>query len=261
MIKNNRDYNKLRTETVALNKERGLCAKEIADILNIDRRVTSKYLKEAGVKFSRNNKANINSNIFNIIDTEEKAYWLGFLYADGYISDNNNLELSLKLSDEEHIKKFKSFLSFEGKIYKDSFRVRLCVKDKDICSDLIRLGCTPRKSLTLVFPNHINEDLLPYFIRGYFEGDGYISKVSPIRMSLLGTESFLDSLINKLKITTKVRACKSKAFYIEIFGDNARILANTIYKNASIFLDRKYQIYNEQKIKYEYKGSKTEGVC
>lgn len=55
-------------------------------------------------------------NLFKAIDTEEKAYWLGFLYADGNISkDKNVIELSLKESDIEHLKQYRKFLNLENK--------------------------------------------------------------------------------------------------------------------------------------------------
>lgn len=74
-------------------------------------RITKKYvndiLKEANVSIS---KVTFNEHIFDKIDTEEKAYWLGFLYADGAVGlIDNCVEISLKLLDAEHLYKFKTF--------------------------------------------------------------------------------------------------------------------------------------------------------
>ncbi|MGM9535052.1 MAG: hypothetical protein ACI3VR_07355, partial [Intestinibacter sp.] len=66
------------------------------------------------------NRPKFNEHIFDVIDTEEKAYWLGFIFADGYIGSTPlepnkksvyNFELSLKLEDTSHLEKFKSFIS------------------------------------------------------------------------------------------------------------------------------------------------------
>ena len=62
-------------------------------------------------------KYTYNENYFKIIDSEEKAYWLGFLYADGCITrfyrneklKSMSLELTLQSNDIEHLKKFLKF--------------------------------------------------------------------------------------------------------------------------------------------------------
>ena len=60
------------------------------------------------------NKYYYNKDFFNKIDTEEKAYWLGFLYADGCIVTRSkckkvtpmSLELVLSSIDINHLYKF-----------------------------------------------------------------------------------------------------------------------------------------------------------
>lgn len=134
-----------------------------------------------------------NSDFFQDIDTEEKAYWLGFLYADGCINrmyrneklKAMDLELGLCREDETHIEKFLNSLEsnveikhktikLNGRIYEAS-RVQIC--STKMCRDLIDKGCTPTKSLTLEFPNTetVPQDLIRHFVRGYFDGDGCVS--------------------------------------------------------------------------------------
>ena len=93
---------------------------------------------------------------FNKIDTEEKAYWLGFLYADGSVgSKEDKIELGLAEKDLKHIEKFRDFMNITNKIsyrertksYRMSFRSIQCKQD------LINKGCVPKKSLILNFPN------------------------------------------------------------------------------------------------------------
>lgn len=94
---------------------------------------------------------------FKNIDTEEKAYWLGFLYADGSVSSKENkIELGLAKKDYHHIEKFKNFIGIDNKIcyrkttksYRYSFRSQSCKED------LIEKGCVPKKSLILRYPTY-----------------------------------------------------------------------------------------------------------
>lgn len=55
-------------------------------------------------------KYTFNENIFSIIDNEEKAYWLGFLYADGYLTDQGLFGCALQEKDKAHLNKFLTFL-------------------------------------------------------------------------------------------------------------------------------------------------------
>ena len=118
--------------------------------------------------------------IFETIDTEEKAYWLGFLYADGSVgSTDNRIELGLAEKDLKQIEKFKNFIGIPNKI---SYRAtsksyRYTFKSIPCKTDLIKQGCVPKKSLILKFPTkeQVPQDLIKHFIRGFFDGDGCIS--------------------------------------------------------------------------------------
>ena len=122
---------------------------EIGKILNLDRAAVSRNLKKLGFDTSRNT---LIKDIFHIIDTEEKAYWLGFLYADGYVSKYNQVEVSLALEDEDHLIKLKDFINTNTKIIKDDHRCRLLFCSKELVKDLANLGCINNKSLILTFP-------------------------------------------------------------------------------------------------------------
>lgn len=122
---------------------------EIGRILNIDRAAVSRNLKKRGFNTSRNP---LFKDIFRKIDTEEKAYWLGFLYADGYVSKNNQIEVSLALKDEKHLIKLKKFINTNTNIIKDDHRCRLLFCSKEMAQDLANLGCVNNKSLILTFP-------------------------------------------------------------------------------------------------------------
>jgi hypothetical protein len=84
----------------------------------IKRQTIAKHLKQRGFEvINYQNRLRCNEHIFDCIDTEEKAYWLGFLYADGNISSNGHrLEIALSIKDLEHLSKFKNFLNLETEI-------------------------------------------------------------------------------------------------------------------------------------------------
>ena len=224
-------------------------------------------------------------NYFEKIDTSDKAYWLGFLYADGCINELHNknkkptlnLELTLCKSDENHLNKLKNCLmsdvpikyrktKFNDKEY-DSCRITInCTK---LCRDLIRLKCIPNKTYDIKFPTF---DIVPHeymrdFIRGYFDGDGciYINE-KRIQINFTGMFDMLkgisDFLISEkiLRVLPKIYKDKrSNAQQMYIYGkDSIKEILDYLYKNCNIYLDRKYQKY----IEYykDYKESNKRGV-
>lgn len=226
-------------------------------------------IRKLGAVTNPHGKIYMNSNIFEKIDSEEKAYWLGFLYADGSIYKNNKghyrFELGLAEKDLTHIEKFKKFVNSKHNI---KYRIktksfRLSFNDPQFAKDLIELGCVPNKSLILTFPTEeqVPLELQKHFIRGYFDGDGYLSKPPRgLGISLLGTNEFLNSLLDYMysviNITKKNPLKKDKrhlnnTYYFEFSGDNARYFLKHIYENSNIHLDRKYNLFENIKFKNE----------
>lgn len=233
---------------------------KIENILSINRHLISKYLLSKNIKvINRQNEPRFNIHIFDIIDTEEKAYWLGFIYADGYISlTRNSMEVSLKLSDYNHLVKLKEFLNSTNDVKKDNFRCRLSVGNKYFKSIMIKKGCVPQKSLILKFPTKdiIPDILLCHFIRGYFDGDGCIHIGNTAKViELIGTEDFLSNLLsrtelqrNKLLHDKRHNICTKRLRYN---GKSSLKMLNYMYKNASIYLERKNLKYKEYCRLYE----------
>ena len=228
---------------------------KIGEKLNISRQWISRYLKSEGIEIiNYQNKAKFNFNFFDKIDSEEKAYWLGFLYADGSVSYfNNTLELSLKLNDYKHLNKFKEALKSKLIVKTDHFRCRFAITNKHLKERLIELGCTPRKSNTLKFPTNeqVPREYLNHFIRGYFDGDGHIryngeNTNRPLFM-LYGTKEFLLELIKITNLPLNLKRDKrhkNNTYFISYFGINSINFLNYIYKDSSIYLDRKFKVYN-----------------
>lgn len=133
-----------------------------------------------------------NKDYFKIIDSEDKAYWLGFLYADGCINkcyrnkklQGMHLELTVCEKDKHHLSKFKWCLSSDVPIKKkivllnkkEYVAYRLCICCTEICQDLIKLKCIPSKTYSIKFPSYeiVPKLYMRDFIRGYFDGDGCI---------------------------------------------------------------------------------------
>jgi hypothetical protein len=222
---------------------------KLGKLFNIERHILSRYLKKEGFVINPNGKQKINSNIFNKIDSEEKAYWLGFLYADGYVSiKKNTVSLELGLKDKEHLKKFNQFLNKELSIKEDHFRVRCIFQDFQIKKDLIELGCVSQKSLILKFPtfDQVPKDYIHHFIRGYIDGDGSIFITNNlIHLSILGTKEFLESLKEILGYKNQTlhynnKTTKTNCYFISFCNIKAFSIFNLIYSDSTIFLERKY---------------------
>lgn len=181
----NIDWKKLAKEYL----ETGISLTKMSEKYEISRSILTNRFKKLGVEIvNRQNEVKFDESVFDLIDSEEKAYWLGFIYADGYIDANKFIfEISLKGSDKEHLEKFNKFMKHKDKNHvkisnskcgdKCFERCRWYVSNKHLWNILNSYGCTPNKSLTLEFPNFLifkYDHLIRHFIRGYFDGDGSI---------------------------------------------------------------------------------------
>lgn len=238
---------------------------KISITLGVSRYKVYQFIKEKGIARSNSEKSMkyfCNSNYFDKIDSANKAYWLGFIAADGYIRSKakyNNLALGICLSnkDKEHLLKFKTdieatnpILDFQENRY-GTINSRILITDEHLCNRLIELGIVEHKSLTLQFPS---ADLLPQhlvndFVRGYFDGDGSIKKHGDggFDVSILGTYEFLSSIKEIYAISNDIRRnkdCTTNSFNLT-FGGNIKSynFLHQLYDGASIYLDRKYQRY------------------
>lgn len=214
-------------------------------------------------------KYKINENFFEKIDNEKKAYWLGFLYADGCLLEQFKndklkamvLELSLCKADESHLVKFLNDIGSDSPIKyktvvlneKEYFACRVTICCTKLCRDLISLGCIPRKSLSLKYPssNVVPKEFRNHFIRGYFDGDGCIYGNTPkngvcVKLSIVGTCDMLNGIQHELlnyKIPVNpIMNAKGNAYEIFIYGyDDIIKIFDLFYSNSSICLERKYE--------------------
>lgn len=204
---------------------------------------------------------NVDINYFKNIDTANKAYFIGLFHADGCNSESNgNIKIFLKEEDVDVLEKLKKDIKYTGKLI---YRIRsLEVNRKNqyglnitclpISEDLKHLGYPAKKTYKAVFPKFIHSDLICHFIRGLFDGDGcisYNSKKNKISFGIVGSfltlEGVKSEFKNRFNIESYISETKSKGIFslkitkmIDIFT-----IFNYLYKDAEIYLKRKYDIF------------------
>ena len=222
---------------------------------------------ESRNKIRRSNKIySIDENYFTDINNEKKAYWLGFIMADGCVMIRNNAyTFRLAIKDEGHLEQLRKDIGFNGKIYmhKTSSGEYPCIRihNKWFIEKLIQKGVVPRKTWKLKFPDFIPESLMNHFIRGYFDGDGWISYMAKLKnqkvlhrvdIGVVGRKVFLKKMATILKVkcsllTNSVRREKRNKD-LWVFNKScyqAAKICMYLYSDATIYLDRKYQKYEK----------------
>ena len=216
-----------------------------------------------------------NSNYFHTIDIPAKAYWLGFLYADGYISSKEfRIGLGISIKDIEHLEKYRKSLNYSKGMNivtshqfnskdinnKNGETIQMCrtvITNEHMWKALNSKGCMPNKSLILEFPEESifsSKDLIKHFIRGYVDGDGTLgvyphSKTNPnLEASLLivGTKPFLEGVQKYLGIDGFLMQkpnCNELTYRLGYSTKKAEKVAEFLYKDSTIYLERKYNIY------------------
>lgn len=268
--------------------EKGLTYKKISEEVKILKPgKISKILKEKGFKNRgasiSNRKYSVNDTFFDNIDSEEKAYFLGIIYADGYLSKTKyggSIIIQLKLTDIEILEKLKNSISYTGKIhirqrnpkwkgsYPNSYTsARLEITNKHIFQRLTEIGLTQNKTEDCKYPyDIINKKYQKDFIRGYFDGDGSVFKTSDgkWRCSICGTEDFLKGIMKyfskEFRIKSRHPDRESNNRYYS-FGkkDDVKSFLNTIYEGSSIYLERKFNKYKEFMSLYDVSHIEQDG--
>lgn len=189
-----------------------------------------------------------NTLYFQAIDTEEKAYYLGYLMADGNVSIYNGqycLKLVCKIEDREIIDGFLSAIQSENKpyIYKtgDKEYIRVSLSSVQAVKDLIKLGVIPKKSGFECIPD-INPSLIRHFIRGFFDGDGIVSiGKSCSRSGFIAPKQMCCDILQLIGMDAKIISCKTNVdkSYFLIGKKKSRALFDYLYEDCNIFLKRK----------------------
>jgi hypothetical protein len=217
-------------------------------------------LKQAGVLSRSRSQAHrrysVNEDFFAVVDTEEKAYWLGFLAADGHIGENGHIKVALSAKDKGHIYKFAETIESEhpikirkqnldGNIYEVA---TIIVCSSKMVNDLILLGIGPRKSF-IVTPSDVPIELSRHYWRGVFDGDGniYIGTHRKFAVRLLGTQAMINgfrSFLLHSGIETDAQD-RSRGNVVEISIGGVTLckkILGLLYNDATIFLHRKKKL-------------------
>lgn len=211
---------------------------------------------------------NLKVDYFKTIDTKEKAYWLGFLFADGSVCYTDNvytLRFSLQKRDEERIDRFCNVIgaNLNKKNYdnRGSIQVGITIYSKIFVYNLIHNGCLPQKSkrMNSIIPNLRNESLYLAFLLGFYDGDGGNGLVTSC------DKTFLESINNKFGSNLILKSFKNKNSENIYYRLHLPVkLREKMYKNFKNSLKRKREVnINVQKkhIFYENKDNILKLSC
>jgi hypothetical protein len=190
----------------------------------------------------------LNHRYFDVIDSEAKAYFSGLLFADGCVgrSGKNSWRTSigLLLKDQHIVERLRQELNYSGKLYLTKNRCSLRISSRYLGDSLIKLGCVPKKSLILRYPQ-IPLYLTWHFIRGYFDGDGCLSVSGRgARWSLVGTKHFLGGvkMFLKSKSIHATLVQPGKYWMLSVSGNRQiKKLLDQLYEGATVYLNRKWE--------------------
>jgi hypothetical protein len=213
-----------------------------------------------GIKYS------VNKDFFKTWNPT-MAYVLGFIYADGCVYPSVRGSYFSVTSIDEHIvvnikRWMKSDHIITKKVFDDNRRVRFTLKigNKEIYTDLLKLGVYPNKSLTVRMPD-IPTLVLRDFLRGYFDGDGCVNlyRSRGIKKEIIlrqlkiiftsGSGLFLEDLLRVLKERFSLRLAKvypnGHAFQLRFSTHDSIILFKFMYEDVSggMFFPRKFDTF------------------
>lgn len=205
---------------------------------------------------------NLKDDYFENINTEAKAYFLGFLFADGNVCCKKNgrkqVSLEVSIKDKDILDLFKKELNSDAKI---SYRKRehtetvsTRVYSEKMANDLAKHGIIPNKTKeTKHLPNTIPISLMKHFIRGLIDGDGAIYKSQDKYWHITfcsyhfsiceELQKICDSCLdnpNKAKILKD----KNQQIYRVHYNDQKKVkqLVTVLYKDSNCYLARKYAL-------------------
>lgn len=213
----------------------------------------SRRLKYSGRKNPNTRYRDIMDNMFSTVDTEEKAYLLGWVASDGHVS-KGGFAISIHHKDEAVLHLLKRVVSADLLIAKSNGpfnpMVALRVSSKQISQDICSLlEISPgRKSDTVKFPKLSSEALSWAFLRGFFDGDGSVADVSvsakkekwPHPRATIATSSI--EMRNAIKAFAKI-PCSENGINLEWGGANAVDFMSKLYDDAKVYLPRKRDLY------------------
>lgn len=218
----------------------GYSCEMIADIYGMGAMTIWNYLQKLGIN-TKPVRYKFNYNYFDIIDTEAKAYWLGFISTDGNVY-KNTLKIGLSIKDSDHLKKFLMDVDSNHPvlIYNDCAEVKLT--SNVLVNTLLKYGIVPNKSLILKPYYDIPPHLARHYWRGFIDGDGHLgirrshdSYYYPI-ISLAGTKEVCEQFkrFSQEIFPNNNKIFKQKNIFIYgVSGKKAKVVIDTLYTNSN----------------------------
>lgn len=205
----------------------------------------SRNIKHSG-RNNPNCKYNTNDDFFNIIDSEEKAYILGFIASDGSIRESGTISIAIHEKDRFILNRIRDIVSSNSPILDFHKNLKmLCFCSSKMASDVCKhLSISPgKKDRCVGFPDFKDEKLGWAFIRGVFDGDGFVSSVYFKRTApRCGIASYSKMMRDGICSFCKIPAYVSDTA-IEWDGNNALDFLGKIYEGATIYMARKRDLY------------------
>lgn len=231
--------------------------KEIAKEFNTHASVIIGWAIKLGCEH-RQEKYSFNIHYFNELDSEEKAYWLGFIFADGYIDVRNMLGIEIHEKDKDHLYKFKESINSTHPIHtytkNSTFGVqtlsRIMLPFNKNIKVLNNYGIYKNKTHEGC-PQNIPEKYIKDFIRGLLDGDGCIHKTKYGRrfnwVSFSGNIKTLEFIMNNFQgkwyVTKRFPDKKDNIYDITLVRKNECLnFLHWLYDDVTIYLERKYKL-------------------
>lgn len=193
---------------------------------------------------------------------ESSAYLLGFIMADGYIdSKHNSISIELHRRDSDIIYKIALAIKLHGQLYyqKDKHTIKLHIINSRLVSQAIKKGIPVKdKSYNATFPTDIPLQYVRHFIRGLIDGDGWaqfkeFQGTVAYNVGVCGTYDIVKGVRDNLYpccSDIKIVRNTDTNYKFNLRGKRAFKVASWLYQDATLWLDRKYNVYVQAKEKY-----------
>ncbi len=228
--------------------EQGESLKKIAQRYETSWQVLSVLLKKHGLVLRSQHEAvrihTCNYAYFHDIDSEDKAYWLGFLTADGCITTGDRVTIHLASVDCGHLYKLKRALEATQVVSEGKRSCSLVICSPDMAADLARYGVLPNKTFSTK-PARIAPELARHYWRGVFDGDGWIARNGKLLVLVGDYELILGFQAFVFAHCPKIRAGitrKETIYQFKLQGDGMKRMLEVLYGDATVYLERKYQL-------------------
>ena len=251
----------------------------IAKQLHFSSGTISDILKENHVDIRSSTDMNriytLDEEYFDVIDTPNKAYILGFLYADGCrVASCNGIRMNLQERDKHILEDINKeigsnrplrFIDYSHDPSRQN-QYLLSIDSKHMADSLCKWGIVPCKEFVLDFPYWMNRDLVRHFIRGYLDGDGFISKnPKEKRMNFTGTEKMMRGIkeyfMEELNVHCSIFSPHHKPTVTRTLGiaggNQVKKVLDHLYYDAEMYLMRKYKIYQNLYVSSDINNSQA----